>query len=918
MGLLQRFWSNHRLATIICLALLFIGLLLQPWSLVLVLAVAFGGQLLGRLESLASYPISTWRRKHWIVLSLVLSVLLLALAGGSSGRGALILALMPVAWVLVTDQTILQIGKENENKRVIEAAAAEPPTPLIGGELLAKIKQLGDVSKSDLVRDCGYFSIKQDGSERLNFTAFYEALLNAKGVESSSSNNEDDHEGDDEEKSIYIKTEPGGHVLFGKLSEEQVDELRICINNQELSEELSEIGDNSYGQLAECDGVVNSGDEGDFGNEGTITYSTDQPALGPEVEEDDTYKDGVYVVVMKLSKCSIEFDFNAEGGFDEDEFEEISVPIRLPEEIKHGLYGHPDFNIISGFKFRGNEVEEYEGEVEDRGYDTQLTFFSIEDGETHILYSNYNGEEEWAEDETTTDTLSPLNNNNQDASSPITSPPVLAKAKIESFLTEASGTDLSEEKLCIAIEEVFQHDEALFTDDVILEQEDMNADALHQLLRENADCFFYGATVDDCIKFVVTGSYDSIEIPISDLISEGIVTVSPYEILPASSEKSYIRLEETLSGSEKWEFPIIGANEFNINLLKIQLFQYEVFGQSQQVLGIVSYNGHEVETEISDSGLNSNDIGMQAYVRLESGEISCKGKIFGDEFYDHSFKLLSDWKDSFGYHKDTPLAKTKTASADQASLLPQKDIEIENINDINMEITKANYFAPDDGETRYEIEYNITNRSDQIIELLLTRLFVLHPSGLVVGTTEDESEDMAENGESISALSSIYGISVQELDGNVSSAQLMLQVTACSCHFKELGSIECPSTGSSATLKPTDQNNDALIIEAITITAEPPVDGECCISIKALINNNSDLSFPRAVLTTNLKSASGRELEDTYTQEVISPNSQVVIEDSFWGVKVNRIKSAKLHFSLKAFVASGIGIAVSRDLSLEA
>jgi hypothetical protein len=53
---------------------------------------------------------------------------------------------------------------------------------LSGSELLSKVKELGDVSKSELVRECGYVSTKKDGSERLNFTAFYEALLNAKGV----------------------------------------------------------------------------------------------------------------------------------------------------------------------------------------------------------------------------------------------------------------------------------------------------------------------------------------------------------------------------------------------------------------------------------------------------------------------------------------------------------------------------------------------------------------------------------------------------------------------------------------------------------------------------------------------------------------------------------------------------------------
>ncbi|MFN6337219.1 MAG: AbrB-like transcriptional regulator, partial [Cyanobacteriota bacterium] len=53
---------------------------------------------------------------------------------------------------------------------------------LTGTELLAKVKELGDVSKSDLVRGCGYVSTKKDGTECLNFTAFYEAPLEAKGM----------------------------------------------------------------------------------------------------------------------------------------------------------------------------------------------------------------------------------------------------------------------------------------------------------------------------------------------------------------------------------------------------------------------------------------------------------------------------------------------------------------------------------------------------------------------------------------------------------------------------------------------------------------------------------------------------------------------------------------------------------------
>ena len=54
---------------------------------------------------------------------------------------------------------------------------------LTGADLLAKVKELGDVSKTEMATVCGYVSKKKDGSDRVNFTAFYEALLNAKGID---------------------------------------------------------------------------------------------------------------------------------------------------------------------------------------------------------------------------------------------------------------------------------------------------------------------------------------------------------------------------------------------------------------------------------------------------------------------------------------------------------------------------------------------------------------------------------------------------------------------------------------------------------------------------------------------------------------------------------------------------------------
>ena len=86
---------------------------------------------------------------------------------------------------------------------------------LTGSDLLSKVKDLGDVSKSDLVRACGYVSTKKDGGERLNFTAFYEALLEAKGVNLSVGGTAGVGKGG--RKLSFIATVQGnGNLLVGK------------------------------------------------------------------------------------------------------------------------------------------------------------------------------------------------------------------------------------------------------------------------------------------------------------------------------------------------------------------------------------------------------------------------------------------------------------------------------------------------------------------------------------------------------------------------------------------------------------------------------------------------------------------------------------------------------------------------------
>ena len=85
---------------------------------------------------------------------------------------------------------------------------------LTGTDLLTKVKDLGDVSKSDLVKACGYVSTKKDGGDRLNFTAFYEALLDAKGVNLSGGGAAVGKGG--RKLSYTAKVQGNGNLLVGK------------------------------------------------------------------------------------------------------------------------------------------------------------------------------------------------------------------------------------------------------------------------------------------------------------------------------------------------------------------------------------------------------------------------------------------------------------------------------------------------------------------------------------------------------------------------------------------------------------------------------------------------------------------------------------------------------------------------------
>ena len=109
---------------------------------------------------------------------------------------------------------------------------------LSGQELLSKVKEMGDASKSELATACGYVSKKKDGSDRVNFTAFYEALLNAKGIDLGNSGGKGVGKGG-RKLSYTAKVQFNGNLLVGKaytamLDLKPGDEFEIKLGRKQI------------------------------------------------------------------------------------------------------------------------------------------------------------------------------------------------------------------------------------------------------------------------------------------------------------------------------------------------------------------------------------------------------------------------------------------------------------------------------------------------------------------------------------------------------------------------------------------------------------------------------------------------------------------------------------------------------------
>ena len=122
-------------------------------------------------------------------------------------------------------------------------AKATQPQPLVGSTLINKVKELGNLSKEEKAKKCGYYTVTKNGVQRVNMMKFLNALIDAEGIELDSTSNGQGRGG--RSASYRISVQSNGNLLIGsaytkKMGLQQGDEFEITLGRKHIH--LRQIG----------------------------------------------------------------------------------------------------------------------------------------------------------------------------------------------------------------------------------------------------------------------------------------------------------------------------------------------------------------------------------------------------------------------------------------------------------------------------------------------------------------------------------------------------------------------------------------------------------------------------------------------------------------------------------------------------
>ena len=116
--------------------------------------------------------------------------------------------------------------------------------PLTGKELLKKVKDLDELSRDEKAKACGYYTLTESGSPRVNMMKFLNALIEAEGIRLDGVGNSNERSG--RSASFRVTVQSNGNLLIGSTYTKQMglmpgDEFEITLGRKHIR--LKHMGD---------------------------------------------------------------------------------------------------------------------------------------------------------------------------------------------------------------------------------------------------------------------------------------------------------------------------------------------------------------------------------------------------------------------------------------------------------------------------------------------------------------------------------------------------------------------------------------------------------------------------------------------------------------------------------------------------
>jgi hypothetical protein len=114
--------------------------------------------------------------------------------------------------------------------------AVKSKEPLTGKELLAKVKENDGLTKRELAKECGYYTIGKEGQTRVTLAEFYDALLSAKGIQLEPQKSGD---GRGRETTYKLTVHKNGQIVIGSAYTQEMglksgDEFQIKLGYKHI------------------------------------------------------------------------------------------------------------------------------------------------------------------------------------------------------------------------------------------------------------------------------------------------------------------------------------------------------------------------------------------------------------------------------------------------------------------------------------------------------------------------------------------------------------------------------------------------------------------------------------------------------------------------------------------------------------